>query len=92
MVMVYCSTLHVVGASPLSEIGVGGGIERRRHRRLQPGACLGQRLADADREALPIGDRAIAEPRAQGLLELALEEALLDDRLQRSGKVLDAHG
>jgi hypothetical protein len=87
--MVYCSTLNVLG---VVEIGVGRRRQRRGDARLQSGTGLGQRLADADGETLPVRTGAIAQPRVQRLLEFTLQVALLDDRLQRDGKILDAHG
>ena len=74
------------------EVRVGGGRQRRGDGGLQAGAGLGESLADADGEVLPVRAGAIAEAALHGVLELALEKTLLDDRLQGRGEVLDAHG
>ena len=74
------------------EVGVGGGRQRRGDAGLEAGASLGQGLADADGEVLAVGDGAVTEARVHGGLELALQEALLDEVLQCGGEVLDTHG
>ena len=73
------------------KVGVRGGRKRGGDARLQTGAGLGEGFTDAHGKRHPVRDGAIAEARLQRLLEFAFEEALLDDRLQRAGEILNAH-
>ena len=79
------------GNEAVVEVGVRRGGERRDHGWFQASARLGECLADADGDVLAIGDGAVAEARRECRLELAVEEALLDDRLEGGGEVGDTH-
>ena len=64
------------------EVGIGRGSQGRRHGRLQTGPGFGKRLTDTDGNDFAIRASPITKARPQRLLELAFQEALLNDRLQ----------
>lgn len=72
-------------------VGVPRRRHRRRHRRQEARAGLGDRLAEAGHERLAVGDCPEAEPGGESLTETALQEALLDDRLDGAGEIVQGH-
>ena len=78
MLSVYCSTPQPLGVSPLSKLVLVDGTK-------------GVVIADSDRDRFSVGAGTVTEPRAERLLKFAFQEALLNDRLQRGGEILNGH-
>ena len=79
------------GRQPVIQVGIGRGGQRRGNRGLEAGAGLGERLTDTDGEGFAVRNVTVAQAGRERVFELPLQEALLDDGLEREGEVLDAH-
>ena len=89
--IVYCSTPQEVGTNPLSRFVFVAGASGYGHRGLEASPGLGQGFADTDGYGDALRAGPVAQFVAQSLGKLSFQEALLNDWLERSRKVLDTH-